>query len=129
MKHLIKVFVFVMFFSSTLAIAQSNEEVETEVEKNVEKVDKTEDDKRVYDNKKKHLATKMTAEQKIAGMDVNKDGKISMEEASNAENKKYSEHFAKIDTNADGFIDLVEMKAKMDKKKESKMKLKPQYDR
>jgi len=89
-----------------------------------EKVYSSDDDKRVYDiEKKKHLATKkMTAEQKIAGMDTDKDGKISVDEASNAENKKYSEYFNKIDTNNDGYIDLTEMKAKMAKKDKTKVK-------
>ncbi len=133
MKQLIKVFAFVMCFSSTLAIAQ-NTETETEdkkAEKKVEKVYKTDDDKRVYKADKKHLATKkMTAEQKIAAMDANEDGKISIDEASNAENKSYSKYFAKIDTNADGFIDLTELKAKMAKKKnkKDKMKSKPEYN-
>jgi len=127
MKHLIKVFAFVMFFSSTLAVAQSNEEVVKEAEKKAEKVYKMDDDKRVYKTDKKHLATKMTAEQKISVIDTNKDGKISVEEASKAENKGYSKHFATIDTNADGFIDLTEMKAKMAKKKE-KMKTKTKME-
>jgi len=120
MKHLIKVFAFVMFFSTTITFAQNPETKDKEPEKKTEKIEKIEEDQRVYAIEKKHLATKVTAEQKIAALDMDDDGKISIDEASASENKSYLKHFATIDLNGDGFIDVAELKVKMDKKKKDK---------
>ena len=122
MKHLSKVFAIAMLISSAMGFAQVTETVKETNDKKVEKVYKADSEKKLSAKEDAHANMAMKAEKKVAEMDANQDGKISLEEASKAENKKYHEYFSKIDTNADGFIDVTEMTAKMSKKKDKAKK-------
>jgi len=127
MKHVIKVFAFMIFFSTTLSFAQGAEPIKKDVEKETENVNQAED-KRVYKIDKVVPDAKLSPEKLLTTIDANKDSKIDIDEASLSGNKKISENFDKIDTNRDGFIDLAELKAKMAKKKDIKMKPKSEYN-
>lgn len=122
MKHLIKIFALVIFFSYSSGFAQVEEMAKEKIKEKPEKVYKAEDDKRVYVNDDKAMSIEKKATSKMAVYDNDKDGKISLEEASTAENKWFSENFETVDTNSDGFIDMTELKTKMEKKYKSKMK-------
>ena len=50
--------------------------------------------------------------------DTNKDGKISHDEFMAASQKRAEEHFNRMDTNNDGFIDQAERKAAFDSMRE-----------
>lgn len=54
---------------------------------------------------------------RMAGLDTNKDGRISAEEA-NAD-PKFAEHFAKMDLNKDGFIDKADRELGMKQRRDA----------
>lgn len=63
-----------------------------------------------------------TPAQKIERLDSDKDGRLSLEEVSKAKKGKMAEKFDAIDTNGDGFIDISELEARAEKRKNRKQK-------
>jgi len=64
------------------------------------------------------------AKETIEKLDLDKDGKVSMAEAQKAEKGKLKTHFKEIDKNADGFVDLEELKAFRQQEQQNKQKTK-----
>ena len=62
-----------------------------------------------------------TPAQKIERLDSDKDGRLSLEEVSKAKKGKMAEKFNTIDTNGDGFIDITELEARAEKRKNRKL--------
>lgn len=60
------------------------------------------------------------AKQMIEKLDLNKDGKVSLEEAETANDGKIKKYFKDIDTNGDGFVVLDELKKFQEKQADEK---------
>ena len=105
MKNSMKIFAIMMFFGTTVGFAQNMES----------DADKSEAATGLTASETEEV--KMKAQTKMASYDADQDSQISVEEASNAENKWISENFEAMDANGDGYIDLTELEAKLTEKK------------
>lgn len=63
-------------------------------------------------------------EKLIERLDVDKDGKLNLEEVSQAKRGKLAENFEAIDADANGLLDITELETHMENRKKKKKKKK-----
>lgn len=122
-----------MLFCSAVGIAQTtitdNKNTEEKTWKNKKykkdwKYKKNWKKKKYWKDKKdwKDKSHEDILKHKMRTLDIDKDGKISKEEASKSDYKKLDEKFNFFDKNGDGFIDQEELYNKFKNKKKGKSK-------